>query len=95
MPWVRIKDGLAHRNESGILAGGDVAEVSEDELKSFGDKFDVLDGSPASMDVSATLGAVKLAKKHGVSLALSNVQGTGKGGRITKADVEALLDGNA
>jgi len=43
----------------------------------------------ASEDVNATQGAVDLAESEGVDL--TQVQGTGDGGRITKADVEAYL----
>lgn len=37
----------------------------------------------------ATASAIKLADEHGISL--SNIVGTGKDGRITKTDVEAVL----
>jgi len=40
-------------------------------------------------DVDATEAAVKLAEEHGVDL--TKIEGSGKDGRITKGDVEALL----
>lgn len=41
-------------------------------------------------DYDATEAAVELAEEHGIDL--SEVEGTGVDGRITKPDVEALLD---
>lgn len=50
---VRIKEGLKHRapGQEGllsqvILTGGDLYAASEDELDSFGDKFDVVQVTP-------------------------------------------------
>lgn len=48
------------------------------------------DGDAEGDSFNATSGAVELANAEGVDLA--QVQGTGDGGRITKADVEAYLD---
>lgn len=47
--------------------------------------------SAGATEVDATDSAVKLANKHGISLA--TVKGTGADGRILKSDVEALVDG--
>ncbi len=41
-------------------------------------------------DLNATQGAVEAAAEHGVDI--STVTGTGAGGRITKADVEAAAE---
>lgn len=60
MPQVKIKEGFSHRvlpedydpkalpkGAPGPLAyAGDVIEVSDDELESFGDKFEVLGSQP-------------------------------------------------
>jgi pyruvate/2-oxoglutarate dehydrogenase complex dihydrolipoamide acyltransferase (E2) component len=46
----------------------------------------------ASGDVNATQGAVDLAESEGVDL--SQVEGTGENGRITKADVETYVAAN-
>ena len=46
-------------------------------------------------EVVATPAARRLAQEHGVGLAWSGIVGSGKDGRITKADVEALLNGDA
>jgi len=43
----------------------------------------------------ATPGARKLAQEHGISLTLSDITGSGRAGKITKADVQRLLDGDA
>lgn len=40
---VRIKSGVSHRvGPDQVAQAGDVIEVSEDELVSFGDKFEVV-----------------------------------------------------
>lgn len=102
MPWVRIKEGMTHRSVDGLLKGGDVAEVSEAEVVSFGDKFEPLEAeepSKSALEVLATKAAREYAEEHGISLSLSSIQGTGKDGRITLADVKAALqvgeDGDA
>lgn len=46
--------------------------------------------SPQEGDVDATESAVELAQEKGVDL--SNVKGSGKGGRVTKPDVESHLE---
>lgn len=45
---------------------------------------------PAVPIINATESAVKLAEEYGIDL--SQVTGTGQDGRITKADVEGLID---
>lgn len=46
---------------------------------------------PVSHNLDVTMGAQKLANEHGIDLA--EVEGTGKDGRIIKADVQALIEG--
>jgi len=46
-------------------------------------------GEAAEGDVNATAGAVELAEAEGVDL--SEIEGSGSGGRVTKADVEEFL----
>lgn len=43
-----------------------------------------------NVPVDANRGAIKLADAHGIDL--SQVEGTGKNGRITKPDVQAFID---
>ena len=106
MPRVRIKPGLTHTTTEGKHVGGDVVSVTDAEMVSFGDKFALLDDSEMTpheriiasvarvmADADATPAARKLAAEHGISLA--DVPGTGKDGRITKADVEAKLQEEA
>lgn len=104
MPLVRIKPNLSHAHYS----AGDEFDASPAEVESFGDKFILLEedadeltvtvieqeitNALADQFVDATPSARKLAAEHGISLALSDITGTGAGGRITKADVEALLN---
>lgn len=59
---VRIKVGLRHM--SGRLKGGDLHTASDQELASFGDKFDVMTGEQAC----SQLGAAEMLKylKEGV-----------------------------
>lgn len=45
---------------------------------------------PMSYNPDVTLGAQKLANEHGIDLA--EVKGTGKDGRIIKADIQALIE---
>lgn len=96
---------------TGALAyhqAGDEFDATPAEVVSFGDKFEaVSEDAPDENwnvteitlvpveDVDATPGARKLAQEHGISLALSGIVGTGKAGKITKADLEALLNGDA
>ena len=88
-------------------SAGDEFDATPAEMEAFGDKFILVvqDDFPeqevtemlaaiASQNVDATPSARKLAMEHSISLALSGITGTGKDGRITKADVEALLDGD-
>lgn len=102
MPRVRIKPGLTHTTIDGKHEGGAIVNVTEAEMVSFGDKFELLDGemtphqrivaSVAEVmagSVDATDAARQLAAEHDIPLA--DVTGTGKDGRITKADVEARL----
>ena len=46
---------------------------------------------PATPEMNATEGAIELANDEDVEL--SEVEGTGKGGRILQRDVEAFLEG--
>lgn len=95
MPLVRIKPGLSHAHYS----AGDVFDASPAEVVSFGDKFILVEEEPESkppiVEIDATPSARVLAQEHGISLTLSAITGSGKDGRITKADVEALLNGDA
>lgn len=50
------------------------------------------DAKDATTSVDATDGAVEFAAEHGVDLA--SVKGSGKDGRIVKADVEAAVAGS-
>lgn len=105
MPLVKVKPGLRHGYydaEPKALAyysAGDEFDASPAEMESFGDKFILVEESTPEPEpltlvakVDATRGAVELAREHSLSLALSEVTGTGAGGRITKADVQALLE---
>lgn len=49
----------------------------------------VLKETPGLEAVKATAAATELATEHGIDL--TQVEGTGKGGQITKGDVEALV----
>lgn len=97
MPLVKIKPGLSHARYS----AGDEFDASPAEMESFGDKFILVvepeheKPKPPVVETDATLGARKLAQEHGVNLALSGVIGSGKDGKITKADVVTLLDNQA
>jgi pyruvate/2-oxoglutarate dehydrogenase complex dihydrolipoamide acyltransferase (E2) component len=95
MPWVRIKEGARHRlNDGAEVFGGAVVEVSEAEVVSFGDKFESLEvkePSKSTLEILATKAAREYAEEHGISLSLSSIQGTGKEGRITLADVKVAL----
>jgi pyruvate dehydrogenase E2 component (dihydrolipoamide acetyltransferase) len=50
----------------------------------------VVADAPAVADVPATPVARKMAQTHGVDL--SSIQGTGSGGKVTKSDVQAVID---
>lgn len=90
MTLVKIKPGLSHSKYS----GGDVFDASPAEMVSFGDKFVVVVEDEEEFDVVyATPAALSLAEEQGISLSLSDIAGSGKDGKITKADVEALLEG--
>jgi len=99
MPLVRIKPGLSHAHYS----AGDEFDASPAEVESFGDKFVlVVEDEPKPVrvvtswtEIVATPAARRLAQEHGLSPLLSNIIGTGKNGTITKADVRAMLNGNA
>jgi len=107
MPLVRIKPGLSHGYYDPVAqalayhSAGDEFDATPAEMEAFGDKFILVVGpapdepEPRAMWVGATPSANKLAQEHSISLPLSGIVGTGKDGRITKADVEALLNGNA
>lgn len=110
MPRVQIKPGLMHRTPDGERRGGDIIDVTDAEVVSFGDKFTLLDDEERTAhqrivdgvaevmgvgyiegvaDAVATDGARELAAERGIPLA--DMTGTGKDGRIIKADVEAVL----
>ena len=100
MPLVKIKPGLSHAHYS----AGEVFDATPAEVESFGDKFIlVVEDEPepgpeppvTSLHSSATRGAIALATEHGISLPLSGITGTGQSKRITKADVQRLLNGDA
>ena len=85
---------------------GDKFILAEDEAESvwtlvedggvgIGELFDELEVPVVEVEINATEGAFGLAEEHGISLALSNVVGTGAGGRIIKADVAAFLNNAA
>jgi pyruvate/2-oxoglutarate dehydrogenase complex dihydrolipoamide acyltransferase (E2) component len=92
MPWVRVKDGVQHRTLGGIASGGDVIEILEAEVVSFGDKFELPEDDESPV---ATKAAREYAEEHSISLSLSGIQGTGKGGRITLQDIKAALHGDS
>lgn len=105
MPRVRIKPGLSHRTLDGLRYGGDVIDVTDAEIASFGDKFEPLADDEKTPHqriadsvmqvmatggiVDATDGARELAAEHGIPLV--NVKGTGKDGRILISDVSAAI----
>jgi len=96
MVRVRIRPGMHHRES---LVGGDVIDVTADELAAFGDKFVVIEERPEpepepeiEEDVDATASAIELAKEHGIDLYA--IQGSGKDGRILKVDVVEAVDGS-
>lgn len=100
MPLVRIKPNVTHRVAEKLLKAGDEFDASPAEMESFGDKFELVEPElitpePPLVKIDATLGARALAQAHSVSLTLSDIVGTGKDGKIVKADVQALLNGDA
>ena len=100
MPLVKIKPDVTHRVNGELLKAGEVFDASPAEMESFGDKFEPVEPEPITPEpplvkIDATLGARALAQTHGVSLTLSDIVGTGKDGKIIKADVQAMLDGDA
>jgi len=106
MPLVKVKPGLSHGYYSTVTKAlayhraGDEFDASPAEMASFGDKFIlVVEDEPeplvVEVEIDATPGARKLAQEHGISLILSGITGSGKDGRVTKADVQAILDGDA
>lgn len=72
-----VRPGLHH----GSHDGGEVIEVTQDELASFGDKFltPPVDATPEAWAMGLSVDAMRF------------VEGTGKDGRILKKDVEAAL----
>lgn len=108
MPLVRIKLGLSHgyydtaTQAHAYYRAGDEFNASPAEMTAFGDKFIlVVEDEPEPVqatswtEVVATPAARRLAQEHGVNPSLSNITGTGRRGSITKADVQAVLDGDA
>jgi pyruvate/2-oxoglutarate dehydrogenase complex dihydrolipoamide acyltransferase (E2) component len=83
MPRVRVR---TQHGPGGKHRAGDVIEVSDLELRDFGDKFEIVSGEPA---VNATDAAVELAHERGIDLA--EIEGSGADGRILKSDVEAAV----
>ena len=90
MHTVKIKSGCTHR--SGKCKAGDVIQVGDDELAAFGDKFELVHQEAMIAvepeEVDATAGAIELAEA--VGLYLPAISGSGRDGRITKSDVEAI-----
>jgi pyruvate/2-oxoglutarate dehydrogenase complex dihydrolipoamide acyltransferase (E2) component len=99
-----------HPLRADVLPEGHPAAISEDYAKGYLDLTTVPgepstpiavtpatpeeedDDAAAESEVDATESAVALAEENGVDL--SEVEGTGTDGRITKADVQAYLDEN-
>ena len=88
---VTVKPGMTHHRMTFPKSGnpvieevpaGTMFEASEAELYAFGDKL-----IPFAVD--ATPEAWELAEQRQVDM--RRVQGSGKGGRILKSDVEAFL----
>jgi pyruvate/2-oxoglutarate dehydrogenase complex dihydrolipoamide acyltransferase (E2) component len=78
--WVQIKPERKHRRK---YRPGDIVPVVDNELDAFGDKF------RSAQQVDATEEATELMWRF--QLKAQQVEGTGKDGRIVKADVAALL----
>lgn len=83
---IRYKDNLYMAGDEGKLleaaTKADVVKMAERGLVALKE--------PDIFSADATDSAVKLAKEAGIDL--GEVTGTGAGGRITKADVEALIE---
>ncbi len=95
MPKVRVKDGCTY-GAGGKYPAGTVLQVTDAEVVSFGDKLEVLEldveTSPLEESESeATPAAARLAEQEGVDL--GGVEGTGTGGKVTKADVQKVVSG--
>ena len=92
-----------HHGPTGICRPGDTVEVSEEVYRAFRDKFRALDtpeqpssNQPIANDpvpepvvVEASKAAERLADEHGIDLA--GIEGSGPGGKVYKADVEAVI----
>jgi len=74
--WIQNPDGSFSRKETAEQA------VAEEPAEEHGENY--------YEDISTTGAAAELAQELGVDL--STVEGTGKGGRITKGDVEAAAN---
>jgi pyruvate/2-oxoglutarate dehydrogenase complex dihydrolipoamide acyltransferase (E2) component len=83
MPRVRVK---TQHGAGGKHRAGDVIEVSDLELRDFGDKFEIVN---EELTVNATDAAVELAQEHDIDLA--EIEGSGTDGRVLKSDVEAVI----
>lgn len=90
---VRIKPGLTYRAD-GRVSGGEEIVVTEDEVHSFGDKFELLETlpqeepAPPPPTIDATSAAERLAVERGIALE-KLMPGSGVGGRILLKDVRS------
>lgn len=102
---VRIKPHCHHRlpePHGGLgkeYGPGSVIKVTPEEVRDFPDKFELVPEKEIEpppvvaeyVEPVATPAAFKLAEQKNVDL--SEVEGTGQDGKITKVDVQRVLDG--